>query len=131
MNSTEVNNPLAGTSIGNNVVSAAGLLPKVIKTLAANGTISVPAGHCIDFIAVNETNGADVTGGLRFGTTGGGTDIVAAFACAANSLNVIADSSILKRVFSVSAAQTVFIEAVVAWNGASVNVYVTFSRLIA
>lgn len=75
-------------------------------------------------IVVNNTTANAVTGGLKFGTTSGATDIVVALAVVANALLGILDSAILKRAFSTSVAQTVFVDAVVAWNSASVNISV-------
>ena len=62
-----------------------------------------------------------MTGGIRIGTTSGAADVVAAQAIGGNSLDTIGDASILKKVFSRAAAQTLFIQAVTNWNGASVE----------
>jgi hypothetical protein len=62
-----------------------------------------------------------VTGGIRIGTTAGGADVVAAQAVAGNAIDTVAEANILKRVFSRTAAQTLHIQAVTAWNSASVE----------
>ena len=70
-----------------------------------------------------------MTGGIKIGTTSGATDVVAAQAVGANALGTIADASILKKVFSRSAAQTLFIQAVTAWNSASVELAFVLAKV--
>jgi len=88
----------------------------------ANTTVSVPAGFAVyGNIFVDNTTAAAVTGGVKIGTTNGGTQVVVAQAVAANDLIHITDANIVKRIFSKSASQTLFIQAVTAWNGCTVN----------
>ena len=96
---------------------------------SANSAFVIPAGYFIDSIFVRNTTANAVTGGLKFGTSSGATDIVAALTTGANALMHITDAAILKRIFSVSATQTVFIDAVVAWNSASVDITIFISPL--
>lgn len=93
-------------------------------TLAANGTLSAPPGFCITQIAIENTTANAITGGLRVGTTDGGVDVVVALAVAGSALTFITDAALLKRVFSTSAAQTLYLQAVAAWNSASINVWI-------
>lgn len=97
---------------------------------AANTSITVPAGHAISQIIVENTTANAVTGGVRVGTTAGAADVVAALAVGANALTFVADAAVLKRFFSRTASQTLFVEAVVAWNSASLNFFVVLVRLI-
>jgi hypothetical protein len=94
---------------------------KRLYAVTADTTISIPPGWAIDQIHFAETAGNAVTGGIKIGTASGGTDVVAAQAVSANALNTIADASILKKVFSRSSAQALHIQAVTAWNGASLE----------
>jgi hypothetical protein len=104
------------------------IIPKT--TFTSNGTLLVPKGYAIDQIIVNETSGNAVTGGIKIGTTSGATDVVVALAVAGNSLQVILDATLLKRMFSFSADQTLFVQTVTLWNSASVDIYVKLNRFI-
>lgn len=91
-------------------------------------TFDVPAGHYIrDIIIVNNTANA-VTGGLKFGTTAGGTDVVSSVAVGANATTFVADSALAKRLFSKTAIQTIYVADVTAWNSANVDVTVIIGR---
>lgn len=95
----------------------------------ANTTVSIPPAHAIDKVIVHNTTANAVTGGLRIGTSAAGTDVVVALTVGANALVHITDSALLKRVFSMTASQTLFLEAVTAWNSANLNVYIPLIRL--
>lgn len=91
--------------------------------LTANGTLSVPPGFCISQIVIENTTANAITGGLRIGTTDGGIDVVVALTVAGNALSIVPDATLLKRLFSTSAAQTLYLQAVTLWNSASLNVW--------
>lgn len=95
----------------------------------SSGSFVLPANTRIDAISMIGTNANAVTGGIKIGTTAGGTDIVAAQAVGGNSIVSVADADILKRIFSTSATQTIYFDAVTAWNSANVNLYFKFSEL--
>lgn len=95
----------------------------------ANATVVIPAGWAIRDVFMSETAGAAVTGGIRIGTTNGGTDVALALAVGANSFGAMT-ASILKRAFSPAVDQTLFIQAVTLWNGASVDIVFTLDRAI-
>ena len=115
-----------------NVLNATGVLPianggapdlKLTQTLtAANSALQVPAGYYIDTMNFVNTTANAVTGGIKVGTTAGGADVLVALAVGANALVNALDAAILKRIFSTTVAQTLYFDAVVAWNNASVNV---------
>jgi hypothetical protein len=94
---------------------------KRLHAVIANTTISIPAGWAIERIHFAETAGNAVTGGIRIGTTSGGSDVVTPQPIGANALDTIDEASIHKRVFSRSSAQTLFVQAVASWNSASVE----------
>jgi hypothetical protein len=98
-------------------------------TLAANGTVTVPKNHAITGIYINNTTGNAITGGLRIGTTDGGVDVVVALTIGANLLGFIPDATLLKRIFSTSADTTLYLQAVVAWNSASINVAIQLAKV--
>lgn len=98
------------------------------KFVAANSSIILPPAAYIDSITVQETSAAAVTGGLKIGTTAGGTDVVAAATCGASCLITITDVSLLKRVFSATAPQQLFMGAVTNFNsGPEITVTVHYS----
>jgi len=90
-------------------------------------SLVLPAGAYVHNVVVQNTTANAVTGGIKVGTTAGGTDVVAALTCGANCYTFVADASLLKRVFSATASQTLSIDAVTAWNSASVDVTVFYS----
>ena len=100
-----------------------------ISDLSANGTYNVPAGYRIDSLVIQNKTANAITGGLKIGTTAGATDVVAAQAVGANAFLEIADAAILKRVFSLTAVQILYLQAVTAWNNANIDVYVRLSKL--
>lgn len=87
----------------------------------ANDTITIPAGYSIQSISMNNTTANAITGGVKIGTTDGGTDVVTALAIAGNAILGLTDATILKKLFSTSVDQTLYIQAVVAWNSASLD----------
>lgn len=105
--------------------------PQMVRSLAttANTTAVIPAGYIIDAIVINNTTGNAVTGGIKIGTTSGGTDVVLALAVGANSLQTVPDATILKRVFSMSVDTTLYIQTVTLWNSASLDIYLTLQKV--
>ena len=104
-----------------------GALPTPIQRirLAAvtnDTTTSIPANGYILGIAIENTTGNAITGGLKIGTTDGGTDVLVAIAVGASALAFVTDAALLKRWFSSASAQTLYIQDVVAWNSASLNI---------
>lgn len=100
----------------------------LIGVTAATSAL-LPPNSVIREVLAQGTNANAVTGGLKFGTAAAGVDIVAALAVAGNSLNFVTDALLLKRWFSVSAAQQIFIDAVTAWNSANVNITILYENL--
>jgi hypothetical protein len=94
------------------------------RGLAAKSTISIGAGWTIDAIFFNETASHAVTGGMKIGTTDGGVDVVAAQVVGSAALGHVPHAAILKRVFSRTAAQTLWIDAVTGWNSAVLDVVI-------
>lgn len=102
-------------------------IPPFVTKLSAVGTqssFSVPPSFLIDRIQVVNNTASAVTGGLKFGTTSGGTDVVLALAVGANVLTPVADAALLKNMFSKVSSQTVFVDTVTLWNGANVDISV-------
>jgi hypothetical protein len=104
------------------------LSPGVLRKYAvtANTTISVPAGWALEAIHIENTTANAVTGGIRIGTTAGGTEFVTAWAVAGNDKltspgPTLSGFNTNFNFFSRTVAQTLFIEAVTAWNSASLQ----------
>lgn len=96
-----------------------------IATLTANGQIVLPAGVMLRRIYFRNRTANAVTGGIRIGTSAGGTQIVTAQAIAANAI-----VSVIPTIENYQAnAQTLFVEAVTAWNGAQVDVFVQYEEI--
>lgn len=94
---------------------------KVYATITANSTMEVPANTAIAAICVKNTTANAVTGGIKIGTTDGGTEVLSAFAIGANYMNVI-EPTLDKRWFSITDDTTLYIQAVTSWNSASLEV---------
>lgn len=111
---------------------AAGFVPQTnlrstAATFLAAGTMILPAGVYIDRIVLQETSGATVTGGVKIGTTAGGTEVVAGMGCTSTCLAWIPDASISTRIFANTAPTTLFIGSVGTFPvGPSLNVTVVF-----
>lgn len=97
--------------------------------VAANTTVSIPAGYAINRITYANTTANAVTGGVKIGTTSGGTDVVAAQAIGANALGTVRDSALLLDIFSRSSSQTLYVQAVTDWNSASIDLHFDLERI--
>lgn len=117
----------ASTSLSNLGGVGGGVLSAVNQT--SNFTLSLPANTIIEDIFIQETAGNAVTGGIKIGTTSGATDVALAIAVAGSSIQVVPDALILSNVFSVASPQTLFIQTVTLWNGASVNLKILYRNL--
>lgn len=98
--------------------------------LTANTTIQIPFAHAIESITfVNNTANA-VSGGIKIGTTNGGTDVVLMQAVGANAQVQVADADILKKFFASNATTTLYIQAITSWNSANVSMIVKLKQLV-
>lgn len=98
--------------------------------VTAQTTVVIPAAHSILQIAVHNTTGNAVTGGIKIGTTVGGVDVVLALPVAANALFVISDTEILKKIFNMADETTLYIDAVTLFNSASLNFHFALRKVI-
>jgi hypothetical protein len=116
-------------------LTAAGLLPgniidgRLQTTLTANGNVNIPAGYLIGDITLNNTTANAVTGGIKLGTTSGGTEVLASVAVSANAKVIVRSSSFSAVPYSPSAVTILYIGAVSSWNSASVIVTVQVNRM--
>lgn len=97
--------------------------------MTANSQTTIPPGYAIESIFIEETAGAAITGGLDIGTAAAGAQVASAVAVGASSLQKVADSALLKSLFSVLVSQNIFFTAHTAWNGASINVQIKLANL--
>lgn len=121
-NLSDVGNPVTAlTNIG-------GLKGGCLQALAQTSAFSLvlPIKGIILGVVIKNNNANAITGGLKFGSTNGGVDVLAALAVAANFIGHAFDAALLKRFFSTSATQTIFIDAVVSWNSANVDVSIPY-----
>lgn len=112
----------AGPPFGPNVLYTTGVWTGTTSLLA--GTL--PAGTYVQHIIFSNSTANAVTGGIAVGTTSGGTDVVAAQACAANCLVYVTDANILKRIFSTANPQPIYVSPVTAGNNANVTVTIVY-----
>lgn len=98
---------------------------KRLVRLSANGTITLPAGVLLRTIYFRNRTANAVTGGIRIGTAAAGAQVVTAQAIGANAIASIAPTIENYQ----AAAQTLYIEAVTAWNSADVDVVVTYTEV--
>jgi hypothetical protein len=113
----------AGPPFGANILFNTGVLP-------ASGTAdivvgNIPPGAYIQHIIVNNLTANAVTGGLSFGTTANGTDVVLTQAVGANGLVFVTDATLLKRVFSTTASQPIHMAPASGGSSNSANLNVT------
>lgn len=88
---------------------------------------NLPANTYITEIVYSNAIAAAVTGGISIGTTANGTDVVAAQAVGSSALTFTPNASVLKQVFSTTAATPLHAAAVTSWNGANVTITVKFA----
>lgn len=113
-----------GFSGGQNIFTVA------VTALTATGTsasVTLPIGAYIHNIVLQETAGNAVTGGVDLGTAASGTQVASAVTLAGNGLVTLADTALLKRIFSTTASQGIFYTCHTNCNSSSVNMTVIYS----
>lgn len=119
-------------AIGNGFVSARTLRADTYTGLSATSspmTITLPPGTFIAYLIAHETAGGSATGGLKVGTTSGGTDVVTAWTVGASAYTTASDVSLLKRAFSTTASQQLFINAVTSFaSSGSIDITVVYGN---
>lgn len=114
-----------GFTQGSNSFSA--VYPVGVATGTTDFVVAtLPAGTFIQQIIVANSVAAAVTGGISFGTTANGTDIVTALTCGSSCVTFVADSAMSKRVFSTTAQQAIHAAAVTAWNSTNCTITITY-----
>jgi hypothetical protein len=104
----------------------------IVTTGVQTGTTNVvlgtlPAGAYVSSIIVVNSTANAVTGGIAFGTTANGTNIVAALTCAANCVAAAPGNAVLAgSAFSATATTSLNAAAVTAWNNANVTITVVY-----
>lgn len=95
--------------------------------LAAAGTVDIPQGARVRAIHVRNKTANAVTGGVKVGTTLGGTDVVAAGAVAASA--VVTYLPLISAV-NTAAVRTLYFDAVTAFNSAVLDIAVEWEDLV-
>lgn len=128
--STRIAQATSGTAI-NAMFSE--IYARVTRTILAAKTsaftFTVPAGYVIEHLALANTTANAVNGGLKAGTTLGGTDVIATTPATANSIQTVPGASFAKRIFSQTVDQTIYVDAVTGWASASVDVVVVLRKI--
>jgi len=99
---------------------------KLAMTGATTLTDIVPKGYQIQSIYFKNNTANAVTGGIKIGTTAGGTDVVAAGTVGANAEGLF---TLASDFFSSSADQTLYVDAVTAWNSASIDIIIKMKKV--
>jgi len=94
---------------------------RVKKTVTSDTTFVIPCGYAIAAICIENTTANAVTGGIKIGTTNGGTEVLAATLIPANHIGVV-EGTLGDRYFSSTVDATIYFQAVIAWNSASLVV---------
>lgn len=97
-----------------------------VKAQTNDFTYSVPAGWQIDAIYIKNNTANAVTGGIKIGTSSGGTQVVTAQAVGANANLRI--NALTINWFSATSAQTLYIQDVTAWNSANLDFHIVRSK---
>lgn len=92
-------------------------------------TLIVPAGHFIDRVFIINNTANAITGGLKFGTTSGATNVITTIAVGANAIVMATEAELALRFFSKTAPQTLFVQDVTAWNSANIDVHLILQKL--
>lgn len=103
----------------------------VAKALAQTNdfTLVVPAGMFIDRIFIFNNTANAITGGINVGTAAAGAQVISAKAIGASVLAMVTEAELLLRFFSKTAAQTLHVSDVTAWNSASIDFHVMMTKL--
>lgn len=107
------------------VASTVGMQKIISLAVSSATSVSLPANCYVDQIFVKNNTATAVTGGLKFGTTSGAVDIVAALTVAGSVISPPATMLLTKFV----GAQTIFVDAVVAWAGTNVDITIVYGQL--
>lgn len=104
-------------------------LVQTFSAITANTSIVIAAGYAIVGLYAKNTTANAVTGGIKIGTSSGGTDVVDALGIGANAEFFIVDAPLLKRFFSFASPQTLHVHAITAWNGANIELRLVLQLL--
>lgn len=100
-----------------------------IKGVTSATSFVLPANAVIQNIVVKNNTANAITGGLKFGTSAGAVDVVVALTVAASAVTNVLDAALLKRFLSDTTATQIFIDAVVGWNSANVDIKIAYGNL--
>lgn len=114
---------------GQSTPGAISMLSVKALSQAAAGSIVIPANSFIIAVLIKNNTANAITGGLKVGTTAGGVDVVAALTVGASLTLAVAPAALLKAFFNTTQPQTLFFDAVVAWNSANIDITVIYGQL--
>lgn len=96
-----------------------------VKRATANTSVTLPAYGALRRVYFFNHTANAVTGGIRIGTSAGGTQVVTAQAIAANALVEITPT--INALAQVDG--TLYVEAVTSWNSAQVSVVIMYEEV--
>lgn len=101
------------------------IITEYVRGATAAGSWQLPAGSVLLNIAVRSNNANAMTGGLKIGTTVGGTQILLALALPGLALN----ASVPGLPGINATPLTLYFDAVVAWNNANVDIAFIYAKV--
>lgn len=104
--------------------------PQSLTGKAAAFSTSTFNTLAIDGIWIKNTTANAITGGLKMGSTSGGTDYSTTIAVGANANIYVPGSALSKQFTSGTGRQNYFFDAVTGWNGASINMTIVTKRVM-
>jgi hypothetical protein len=97
-----------------------------VRSQGAAFTIDVPANCAVSKFYIRNNTANAITGGLKIGTTLGGTDIVAAQPISASNLYFVNPTT---PAINTAGVRTLYFDAVTAWNAAVIDLVVEYVEL--
>jgi len=92
-----------------------------LNSVTSSTNVIIPKNNTILQVIVENTTALPVIGGLKVGTTSGGSDVVNAFVISGSGFLTIKDSALIKTYFSKTNDTTLYIDAVTAFNSTNLN----------
>lgn len=94
------------------------------KNQTADFTVDVPPRFIVKSVSIANNSANAVTGGIKIGTTDGGTEVLTTVAVGANEMVAVDAADLTLSAFSTLTLQTLYIQDVTAWNSADLDVTV-------
>lgn len=125
--------PMLATDVqeasANGFVQTGSLRAIILSGASAQAQVGIlPPSAYILAVAVQNQGATAPLGGLKFGTTAGGTDVITGInASGNNTITVSSDTSLAKRAFNSTGATNLWVDSNGGWNSAKVIITVLYT----